>query len=431
MAGNTKTKEKIINRELLFAIGDTINKTDFTRLITKTKENLFNTSLFNFITIKFLNQDGVHTTIFVIVEERWYLWPYPILEHADRNLSAFLHEKDWSRINYGVMVTKFNFRGRKETVKIKARFGYKEQFQIYYNNPYLTKNKKHGFSTELSWYRQQQVGYEVRNDELNYYQDSTNYIQKYQTFNLSYSYRNLYYNSHHFSIGMLNGRITDTIAKINPNYFGNGQSKLDYFSIGYEFNHDKRDYKYYPLKGHNIKVYINQKGLGILKNTLTSTWNFGLEMYKYFDFDNRWYSGIGGVLKLSSPNDHPFFLNYGLGYNDYLRAYEYNVIKGQNYFTTRSFIKFALIPRKVIYIKAWGWEKFNKIHYSIMVNAFFDSGYINSRYQHESNKLPNQYLYSGGVGIDLATYYDIIFRLEYSVNKNKESGVFLHLGKAF
>ncbi len=431
--GNKTTKEKIIRRELFFTEGDTINKKELVNVLLKTKENLFNTSLFNFITINTIDNNPNHSSIFIILEERWYLWPYPILEHADRNLSAFLHENDWSRINYGLMVTKFNFRGRKETIKVKARFGYKEQYQFYYSNPYLSKNKKHGLAIEFSWYRQHESSYITLNDKLEFYRDSNNYAKKYHTTYLTYQYRNVHYTTHHLTFGYTYINVLDTIAKLNHNYIGNGKSNTEFLSIRYNYNHDKRDYRHYPLTGFNISGYIEQKGLSLIKEEMGGVTSVGLSGYKYFNHTGRWYSGIGGSLKLSSNKDQPFFLQNALGYDNYLRAYEYNVIDGQNIFTSRTFVKYAIIPLNVQQINSWGWKKFNKIHYSFYVNLFFDSGYVKNNYSYSdiSNTLPNTYLYGGGIGIDLVAYYDQIIRFEYSINKNKESGFFLHIGKAF
>ncbi len=154
VAGNKITKEQVITREILFQSGDTLQKTTLNQIIKKSEESLLNTGLFNYATINIIPQYNSHVNIFILLEERWYLWPYPILEHADRNLSSFLKERDWNRINYGLMLVKNNFRGRNETLSLKLRLGYKEQYQVKYLVPYLFRSKKHGLATEFSYFRQ-------------------------------------------------------------------------------------------------------------------------------------------------------------------------------------------------------------------------------------------------------------------------------------
>jgi hypothetical protein len=43
-----------------------------------------------------------------------------------------------------------------------------------------------------------------------------------------------------------------------------------------------------------------------------------------------------------------------------------------------------------------------------------------------ANNLNNTFLYTGGVGIDILTFYDLNIRIEYSFNQLNKNGLFLH-----
>lgn len=431
VGGNKKTKERIITRELLIQQGDTIYKEHLDFYIEKSKENLLNTSLFNYITIKTTNEHSNNINLFVLVEERWYLWPYLVFEHADRNFSSFIHNKDWSRINYGLMLVKNNFRGRGETVKLKVRLGYKEQFQLAYEVPYITKNRKHGLSTDINWNRQNEISYITQNDKPVYYKDNNDFVNKVLNSRLTYTYRNKYYILHRFTGLYSYNNIQDTIVTLNNNYFGLGQNHTQYLGLNYNFILDKRNYRHYPLTGYNFEFLISQYGLNLLPNEMEGIWEFETFVYKYWEHTPRWHSGLGARAKISSNKKQPYFIEQGLGYKTFLRAFEYYVIDGQSFATTRSFIKYTLIPTQVKHIEAWNWSKFNKVHYSLYINAFVDLGYVKDAMPNPSNKLPNTYLTSTGIGIDLVAYYDQIIRFEYSLNRLGEHGFFIHIGKAF
>jgi hypothetical protein len=45
--------------------------------------------------------------------------------------------------------------------------------------------------------------------------------------------------------------------------------------------------------------------------------------------------------------------------------------------------------------------------------------------------LANSWQYGYGVGLDLITYYDFVMRMEYSINKMKQSGFFIHFASGF
>jgi hemolysin activation/secretion protein len=89
-------------------------------------------------------------------------------------------------------------------------------------------------------------------------------------------------------------------------------------------------------------------------------------------------------------------------------------------------LKYSLLaPRngKLPWIKT---EKFNKIHYAIYLNLLFDAGYVHNNIYNPTSRLQNKLIYGTGLGLDLVTYYDLVFRLEYSVNQFGEKGVYLH-----
>lgn len=431
VGGNKKTKERIIKRELLFQYGDTLFKVHLDDKIEKSKNNLLNTSLFNYVTINTVEVEKNIIDIYVLVEERWYLWPYLIFEHADRNLSSFLHNKDWSRINYGLMLVKNNFRGRGETLKFKFRFGYKEQFQLAYEIPYIGKSRQHGLSAEFNWFRQHEIPYITEYDALVFYKDENSYISKMFGSRLTYQFRNKHYLRHSFSATYSFSEVGDTIIKLNANYFGKKTNKTQYLGLIYNLNLDRRNYKYYPLSGYNIEVNLSQKGLNILSNEIQGVWEIGAGAYYYLGLSDRWFSGFGAQGKISSNLKQPFYIERGLGYATFLRSFEYNVIDGQSLATGRAFIKYAIIPIQVKHIESWGWAKFNKIHYSLYINTFFDTGYVHDVFPNNSNTLPNSFLASAGIGIDLVAYYDQVIRFEYSINRFGASGFFLHVGKAF
>lgn len=431
VAGNKVTKEHVILLEIILQTGDTININDLNKIIKKSEESLLNTSLFNYVSINTIPQRNKHISLFILVEERWYLWPNPILEHADRNLSSFLHERDWSRINYGLLLVKKNFRGRNETLRFKVRLGYKEQYQLMYSIPYLFKSKKHGLITEASYFRQNEIPYNTYNDKLVFYKDNDHYVKEYQDFALSYIYRPKHFTKHTFKAGYYHATVQDTIIKLNSYYFDESRNNTQHLSLQYQFLHDKRDFQYYPLSGYNFFGVLTQTGLGILKNKTKSISSLILIANNYHKHSKRWLSGYGTSVRISNNRKQAYFIESGLGYSNYLRAYEYYVIAGQSYFTAKTFLKYAIIPRKVSYIKALGWTKFNKVHYSLYTNAFFETGYVHDIKKPPINALPNSLLMSAGIGFDLTAYYDQVYRMEYSINKKGEHGFFLHVKKAF
>ena len=427
LEGNKKTKDKIILRELNFSKGDTINIKNLQYKITESKNNLINTSLFNFVTIKYTISNSKIDFI-VKVDERWYLWPYPIFEHADRNLSSFIHNRDWNRINYGIYFTKYNFRGRREILKIKLRAGYKEQYSLIYSLPFIDKNQKNGLTIETYYFRQHEIYYNTINNKLVYYKLYNKYLSKNFFQILSYNFRPKFFNTLNIQIGYNNISMHDSILSLNDKYLINNKTNMQYIFTNISFTKDFRNNKIYPLNGYYYNVKLSKKGFGILSDFSIFKLTQNIKYYK--KIYNKIYFQTQLTIQNIFTKQIPYYFQDALGYENYLRGYEYYVIDGNRYFLTRSNIKYEIIPTTKKIIKIIPFDKFKKIHYSLYANIFFDSGYVNKNNTNNNNYMQNTYLYSYGLGIDFVTYYDKVFRIEYSITKFGTSGIFLHLSSS-
>ena len=97
ITGNKVTKAEIIIRELPFSKNSSFAKNNLTQIIQESKQNLINLKLFNFVEITPLIRDN-QVKIVIDVTERWYFWPYPILEISERNFNSWWSE--FSASNY-------------------------------------------------------------------------------------------------------------------------------------------------------------------------------------------------------------------------------------------------------------------------------------------------------------------------------------------
>nr|MBK9650873.1 hypothetical protein [Bacteroidota bacterium] len=71
-------------------------------------------------------------------------------------------------------------------------------------------------------------------------------------------------------------------------------------------------------------------------------------------------------------------------------------------------------------------EKFNTIPIAIYINMFADAGYARSKYNNENNTLNNNILSGYGVGIDVVSYYNLVWRFEYAFTNIGKHGFFVH-----
>jgi len=425
--GNRTSKQWVVERELDFKIGDTLSIYELNNAIEVSKINLTNTSLFNFIDVKFVMNDNVNAEIFIILQERWYLWPIPVFELAETNFNSWWENKDFSRINYGIDFTKYNFRGRNETLKILLQFGFTELVRISYSTPYINKKKTIGFQIYGGYGQNHEINYLSSSNRRLFYKDVSNIQQRHVKSGFGINYRKKFYSKHWLGMSFTQVGISDTVVLLNSDYLLNGNNESQYLSLGYNYILDKRDNKNYAIEGFYASVSFSKIGLGILESDIDLWWSH-LELKKYLKLGSRTYLAASTRFQFYFNDLQPYYLSDGLGYSDKstVRSYELYVIDAQQVAIGKLQFRYQLVAPKKYNLGFVPINKFKKIHYSVYLGIFGDVGYGNDKYGYPFNDLSNGLQYGSGVSIDLATYYDLVFRIEYAINKFAEHGLFLH-----
>lgn len=428
LEGNDVTRDKIVYREMEFATGDTLPYKELCRLSKLSKENLLNRSLFNFVYIDLIdNQVTDVVDLKVRMIERWYVWPLPIFELADRNFNAWWDSRDFSRVNYGVFITHNNFRGRMEQLKLLLRAGYDQKYSLLYEIPYLTKAQNIGIGIQAGFSRSREISYQTVDNKQLFYKNEEEYAKEAFVLKLLTSYRIGYRRLHQLYLGYESFNFADSILLLNQQFMGeNKDSKSNFFSLLYIYKLDFRDSKPYPLEGHYFDFEFGKYGFGLLEKApdffyakATFDW--------YKPLSKRWFWATSVTGKFSGGGKQPYYLRKGLGFqNDFVRSYELYVIDGNDFGLLKNNLKFNLVKPKIRTIPLIPTEKFSKIHFALYVNVFLDLGYADQGFNDFVNPLSNDLLVGTGVGLDFVTYYDMVFRLEYSRNKMNEYGFFVH-----
>jgi len=430
LSGNKITKDQIIFREIVFNTGDSLRRDRIDTLITRSRQNLMNTSLFNFVEIlkTFPDPGKANMVIKVKVTERWYIWPTPILKLSDRNFNVWWETKDLSRLSYGFYIDWQNFRGRKENLILRFQWGFNRVIVLNYLIPYLNKNKTLGMGFGFGFSRQNETAYQTVYNKQQFFKEEVGYArQDYYAYG-QFLARPDIYNTHELQLRYDRNNFSDSLLLENVNYSVNGASELQYFSFSYYFKSDHRDYKPYPLKGYYVDFEIIKHGLWTFNSNTLNTFSVMATYRKFWELHPRIYFATGVNGKISA-GLQPYFILRGIGYDrDVVRSYEYYLVDAQHFGIIKNNIKFALIPNQVRHINFIRTDKFSKVFYALYLNVFFDAGYgvYNQDFGQETNDLQNSLLLGYGAGLDFVTYYDIVMRFEFSINFMNETGFFLH-----
>ncbi len=426
IVGNRTTKRHIILRELTFESGDKFPAVALEKHLEDSRNNLQNTSLFNFITINTLTA-GNRINIVIIVTERWYLWPVVTFELAETNFNSWWQNKDFSRINYGLGVRKDNFRGRNEKLTLNFQLGFTEKVSIGYSVPYINKGRKLGFAIGFDYGQNHEVNYISENNERLFYKDVDNYMKKNYKGAMAFEFRPKIRSRHGISLEFFHVEIDDTIRSFNPNYLENDKTLSQYLALSYRFSKENRDNRNYALSGDYFGFTLTQIGLGVF-NPDISLLRLGMQYKYYLPLAKRHFLAASARVLLSPDDVQPYYLQPGLGYSDKttIRSYELYVIDGHQWGIGKVQYRFQVIQPREKEIGIIPVNKFKRVHYAAYLGLFADFGYSMDNDVIPINGLANDFNYGGGVSLDFVTFYDIVYRTEFSVNKFGETGIFLH-----
>lgn len=423
--GNKITRRSVILREMSVHEGDKVYVDSLPLLLNQNKLRLVNLSLFNDVDLSVTRINKHEVDFKVHLTERWFILPSLTVQLADNNFNTWWVEENHNlhRADVGVTIADKNFRGNLETLAATVQLGYTQKLALNYIRPYIDKKQKSGLGILVSAARSQQTFYNTDSNHLQYVGDYTGpAIWQQLQAGVNYIYRPGYAIRHIFQLRYEDDWVSDTVLRLNPNYFANGSNRARYLEFLYRFELNDVDNWNYPVLGYKMVDYFVARD--------------GFEGLKYQGFINveagmfknplpKWFVSLIFRGRFMIPEQLPYAFQGGLGTTptDYVRGYEYYVINGSSYGVLRLDLKRQVFNRTFSGIPI---DYLHSFPVRVFPKVFADAGYIDSP-EPGTSFLSNQLLYSVGVGLDVVTLYDIKIRLELAYNHLGRNGLYLHL----
>ena len=365
------------------------------------------------------------------MKERWYIYPEPEFQIVDQSYDQWLREYkgDLNRVNYGFKFTHYNLTGRKDKLSLGVMNGYSRSIGMSYRLPYINSSLTHGIFVNGGFSQSREVAYKTGYDNqlINY--KRAKFVKNEWNIQLTYSLRKAIKLSQYFTVRFAHIHLDDSLItpKYNSSFFNKPTSSIGFLELGYTIQYIDVNNVLYPLKGVTAKLFFGKRGFG-----LTGGINvFGIqgEYDKYWSLGKKWYASeqLLGLVKL--PFKQPYLNQPAIGYdNAYLRGLEYYMIDCVAYGILKSTLKRELLNFSIPFLKKS--KTFNRIPIRVYGKTFADLGY-NYLKENFVSRLNNKLLYTGGIGIDIVTFYDIQFKIEYSFNQLGQNRLNLHNDKGF
>lgn len=431
-SGHKKTRLNILRRELDFSEGDTLRQGEWLQRVELNRRKLYNTNLFVSVETQFDTAAAPLADVTFVLREQFYFTALPVFMLADRNFNEWWIERnhDFRRIIYGLEIQQSNIGGRAEQLKLNAGTGFSQYAELFFRKPYLDRRQRWGLTTGISFNSTRNLAYRTKGDKLVYLLSEQRLLQRFYA-DVILRRRSRFYDRQELELRYYHHQLADTIATINPRFFGGGSLMQRFAFAGYTYLYDFRDRVQYPLRGYLLGIQVNRYGLLPTDNFRQT--ELYLSAGRYLPLGGRWFVAFTARTKFSWPLQQPYLQSRALGYKgDLLRGYELYTIDGQAFGISRNTVRYQLLetswePRWLKQIK-----QFSKLPIEVYVNGFWDAGYVrNTAADYYQSRLSNRLLMGWGMGLDLVTAYNANFRVHYAFTNADSQGLRLTASREF
>ena len=388
--GNEKTKSEVIARELTFSTGSILD----TSLIPYNENRVYGTGLFNKVKIWFERDSDNSAVVYVWVNERWYIWPFPIFGWKDRDIK---------KLYYGAGLIHTNFRGRNEKLIFSFALGYDPWIEIEYQNPWVLGSKNLFCSFEAFY---QRIKNKSKLFSGSFYE---NHIAVGLTVGKRFGLYKRFWINGGFRKISLSGIETSHLLDLTFVKTISPSGKDEILAFGSGFRYDTRDIPIYPNQGFLFNIFYRYNQL-LNFNASFIQGGAEIQMFEKFGF------GLiaGRLLILNSFGKKiPVYSHYYLGYEERIRGYFNDVFEGENVFLGTLEYRIPIIKQRFFKWEKAPIEEFSILRFGVDFAIFGDIG---QTWFNSENILKMNYLKGYGAQLYFILPYDLLLGVGYSLN---------------
>lgn len=383
IAGNELTQDFIIEREMSLKPGSLLTR----EAVAYDINRIYSLQLFNKVDIRVI-PDSTTAILIVLVSERWYFYPFPILGIRDHT---------WEHVYYGAGVVHTNFLGRKELVNIQGALGYDPYLSVQYTNPVIDAEHNLYFSTRFAYSL-------LKNQSLDSLMNVPNFDQRLEDAQVTLGKRFSLFSTATTTLEYTHLSVTDNRAgrTLSPN--GTDQ----YFALHVLYTYDTRDLSEYSSRGTLAKLGISKYGID---NQYVDYQRYSLDFRRYIPLYLNSTFAFRIFASAVQGGDIPSYGHVYFGYGDRIRGRFWTITEGDDIIGAKSELRLPLIGPSYVRIDEIPIEQFRDVRYALYASLFGDAGSVWYRSQPVAL---NNFLSGFGVGLNFLLSYSFVARTEYA-----------------
>jgi len=398
--GNTRTKSYVIRAEISLQQG-----TRFTPELLEYEQNrIYSLGLFNRVQLHILPKLEKKADIVVEVNERWYIFPFPVIGLRDR---------DWKKLYYGGGLLHSNFRGRNEKIFGMVVLGYDPAVEVSYRTPFLSLDG--GYLGEVRFAFQK-----VRNRSLAAQQLSNSFDERHIAGTLSIGKR---FDTHQ-TVWITVGFESVEISEYQPGRTISTSGKDRYPFFGASYTYDTRDLFEYPSMGTFMKFSVRKYGI---PSQALDFVRYAADLRRYVPLVPNFVLTGRLFTDLVAAGITPTYNRVYLGYAERIRGHFKEVREGENLVGISAELHYPFFQPVYLNLTFLPTE-FSILRFGIVAAAFSDAGTV--WFRHHPFAI-NSFTKGYGVGIHFLLPYSMILRTDYAWNEARRGEFILDLGTSF
>jgi len=400
IAGNSQTKPFVILREMSLQHGTTITQD----LLRYDQSRIYSLGLFNQVSIYVQPTTGGRANLIVEVNERWFIFPFPVVGIKDR---------DWKKLYYGAGLLHSNFRGRNEKLYGMFVFGYDPSGEVWYRNPFLSDNGSYTFDAKIAYNK-------VRNKSIAAQTYGGNFSEQHFFTTIGLGKR---IGLHH-TFWLTAGYEFISVSEFQPGRTISTDGKDKFPFLGFSYTYDTRDLAEYTSSGSLIRLAITKYGFPANKIDII---RYATDIRHFYPIDSKFVLAGRLFTNNAAAGPTPSYNRVYFGYTERIRGHFKEVKEGENLLGFSTEIHYKLVEPVYMRLKFLPRE-FSILRFGVVAAAFADGGTVWFR----SHVFAlDQFARGYGFGIHFLLPYSIVLRTDYALNEARHGEFILDLGSSF
>jgi hypothetical protein len=216
-------------------------------------------------------------------------------------------------------------------------------------------------------------------------------------------------------------------------YLTNNLGVEQYATWMWQYAADYRDVKAFPLQGWKAQLFM--RGTGLRTWGTTSFVKAGFTFVQHLPLSRKWNLTYGSQQVITLGKSLPYYEKSFVGLSGAefpgtgveIRGYEPYLLSGTYLGMLKTELKYALIPRHILYLDGMPISKLKQTSFGVYLTAFWDNGWISDRsLSNYDSRFTQTWLRGYGLGLNVIGIYDLLLRMEYSRNHLGQGGFYLH-----